>query len=46
MIPTQAGEVVLEKVREALKSYNNIKESVAELKGETAGTLRLGSYRR
>ena len=42
VIPTQAGEVVLEKVREALKSYNNIKESVAELKGETAGTLRLG----
>lgn len=42
VIPTQAGEVVLEKVREALKSYNNIKESVAELKGETAGVLRLG----
>lgn len=42
VIPTQAGEVVLEKVRDALKSYYNIKEAVSELKGETAGTLRLG----
>lgn len=42
VIPTQAGEVVLEKVREALKAYHHIKESVAELKGETAGKMRLG----
>lgn len=42
VIPTQAGEVVLERVRETLKAYGNIKESVAELKGETAGKLRLG----
>lgn len=42
VIPTQAGEVVLERVRETLKAYGNIKESVAELKGETAGRLRLG----
>uniref|UniRef100_UPI0040561D35 LysR substrate-binding domain-containing protein n=1 Tax=Alistipes sp. TaxID=1872444 RepID=UPI0040561D35 len=42
VIPTQAGEVVIERAREALKAYNNIRESVAELKGETAGKLRLG----
>ena len=42
VIPTQAGEIVLERVREALKAYGNIKEAVAELKGETAGRLRLG----
>lgn len=42
VIPTEAGEVVLEQVRETLKAYNYIRESVAELKGETAGKLRLG----
>ncbi|MDE5636434.1 MAG: LysR family transcriptional regulator, partial [Alistipes sp.] len=42
VIPTEAGEVVLERVRETLKAYNYIRESVAELKGETAGRLRLG----
>ena len=42
VIPTEAGEVVLERARETLRAYNNIKESVAELKGETAGRLRLG----
>lgn len=42
VIPTQAGEVVIDKAREALKAYHNIRESVAELKGETAGKLRLG----
>ncbi|MEG0789374.1 MAG: hydrogen peroxide-inducible genes activator [Alistipes sp.] len=42
VIPTEAGEVVLAQVRETLKAYNYIKESVAELKGETAGKLRLG----
>ncbi len=42
VIPTEAGTVVLERIRETLKCYNNIKESVAELKGETAGRLRLG----
>lgn len=42
VIPTEAGEVVLEQVRQTLKSYNYIRESVAELKGETAGKLRLG----
>ncbi len=42
VIPTEAGEVVLENAREALRAYNYVKESVNELKGEIAGTLRLG----
>jgi len=42
VIPTEAGEVVLERTRETLRCYNNIREAVAELKGETAGKLRLG----
>lgn len=42
VIPTEAGEVVLAHARETLKAYDGIKESVAELKGETAGKLRLG----
>ena len=42
VIPTEAGETVLREVRETLKAYNCIRESVAEMKGETAGKLRLG----
>ncbi len=42
VIPTEAGEVVLEQARKTLKEYNYIKEAVAELKGETTGKLRLG----
>ena len=42
VIPTEAGEVVLERARETLRAYDNIRESVAELKGEIAGRLRLG----
>ncbi|MEG1405866.1 MAG: LysR substrate-binding domain-containing protein, partial [Alistipes sp.] len=42
VIPTEAGEVVLAQAREAIKAYNYIKESVAELKGEISGKLRLG----
>ncbi|MCH5335384.1 MAG: hydrogen peroxide-inducible genes activator [Alistipes sp.] len=42
VIPTEAGETVLEQVRQTLKAYNYIRESVAEMKGETAGKLRLG----
>ncbi len=42
VIPTEAGEVVLEQVRKTLKAYNYIRESVAELKGEMSGKLRLG----
>ena len=42
VIATEAGEVVLEQARETIKAYNYIKEAVSELKGETAGKLRLG----
>ena len=42
VIATEAGEVVLERARETLRAYENIRESVAELKGEVAGRLRLG----
>ena len=42
VIPIEAGDVVLERARETLRAYNNIRESVAELKGETSGKLRLG----
>ena len=40
VIATEAGEVVLERARETLRAYDNIRESVAELKGEIAGRLR------
>ena len=42
VIPTESGTVVLERSREAIKAYNLVKECVSELKGEIAGTLRLG----
>jgi LysR family hydrogen peroxide-inducible transcriptional activator len=42
IIPTTVGEVVIENAREALRSYNYIRESVAEMRGETAGKMRLG----
>ncbi len=42
IIPTAVGEVVLEQARETLRSYNYIRESVAEMRGETAGKMRLG----
>ena len=42
VIPTEAGAVVIAQAQEALRAYNYIRESVAELKGETAGKIRLG----
>lgn len=42
VIPTEAGAIVIAQAQETLKAYNTIRESVAELKGETAGKLRLG----
>jgi len=42
VIPTEAGEVVLEKARDTIKAYENIRESVSEFKGEISGKLRLG----
>ena len=42
VIPTEAGNVVIAQAQETLRAYNTIRESVAELKGETAGKIRLG----
>lgn len=42
VVPTQVGAIVIEKAKEALLAYDNIKESVAELKGSVAGKIRLG----
>ena len=42
IIPTAVGEVVLEQARETLRSYNYIRESVAEMRGECSGSMRLG----
>lgn len=42
VVPTQVGALVIERAREALLAYNNVKECVAELKGSIAGKLRLG----
>lgn len=42
VIATEAGVIVLDNIRETLKAYNNIKESVCALKGEISGVLRLG----
>ena len=41
IIPTAVGEVVLEQARETLRSYNYIRESVAEMRGECSGSMRL-----
>ena len=42
VVPTQVGALVVEKAKDALLAYNNVKECVAELKGSVAGKLRLG----
>jgi len=42
VIPTEAGEVVIRNAREAVRTYKYVRESVYELRGEIAGTLRLG----
>ena len=42
VIPTEAGHVVLDQIRNVLKEFNTIREVVAEMKGETAGKMRLG----
>ena len=42
VVPTEAGEVVLEQTRETLRAFSRIREAVHELKGETTGKLRLG----
>ncbi len=42
VIATQAGRVVIENARQAIKAFNYVKESVNELRGEVSGTLNLG----
>ncbi len=42
VIATEVGEVVLENIRQTLMAYNSIRESVADMKGEISGKLRLG----
>lgn len=39
---TQAGEVVVERAREVLKTYRHVYEDVEMLKGNVSGQLRLG----
>lgn len=42
VIPTEAGKLVLEQIRTVLKEFNSVREVVLELRGETAGKMRLG----
>ena len=42
VIPTDAGRVVIERAREAVRAFLSVRESVADLRGEISGLLRLG----
>lgn len=42
VVATEVGEVVLSNIRQTLMAYNNIREAVADIKGEISGRLRLG----
>ena len=42
VIATQAGRVVIENARQAIKAFNYVRESVNELRGEVSGSLNLG----
>jgi LysR family hydrogen peroxide-inducible transcriptional activator len=42
VVPTEAGEAVLEQVRNTLREFHTIKEVVQQLKGEVSGQIRLG----
>ena len=42
VIATQAGRVVIENARQAIRAFNYVKESVNELRGEVSGALNLG----
>ena len=42
VIPTEAGKLVLDQIRTVLKEFNTIREVVSDMKGETAGKMRLG----
>ena len=42
VVPTNAGEAVLRQARETVKSFDAIREIVANLKNDISGSLRLG----
>lgn len=42
VIPTEAGELVLEQVRKTLSEFHSIKEEVKRFKGEVSGKICLG----
>ena len=42
VVPTNAGEAVLKQARETVKSFDAIREIVANLKNDISGVLRLG----
>jgi LysR family hydrogen peroxide-inducible transcriptional activator len=42
IIPTEAGQIVLEQAKEAIASFYTVKEKMHTLKGELTGKLRLG----
>lgn len=41
VVPTEAGKIVIESAREAIRGYNYVKESILEYKGQITGTLHL-----
>jgi len=43
IIPTEAGQIVLEQAKEAVASFYHTKEKVNHLKGELSGRIRLGA---
>lgn len=42
VIPTDAGRMVIERAREAVQAFRAVRESVADLRGEVSGLLRVG----
>lgn len=42
VIPTDTGRVVIERAREAVQAFRAVRESVADLRGEVSGVLRVG----
>ncbi len=41
VVATEVGEIVIREAKQTLMTYNGIRESISELKGETTGKLRL-----
>ena len=42
IVPTEAGQIVLDQAKEAIASFYTVKEKMHNLKGELTGKLRLG----